>query len=82
MSKVSLNPKRKPQFNLGDIVTDSVTTLLVTDTYAGDIEVDSEKEFAGVILHSYTPEYSSGELHVGEKARFSCYNGTIIINSD
>lgn len=82
MSKVSLSPKRKPQFNLGDLVTDSVVTALITDTYSGDIEVTSETEFAGVVLHSHTPDYVTGEIIVGDKMRFSCYNGTVTINSD
>lgn len=80
MTKVSINHCNKPQFNIGDIVTNNSAVFMVTDHCEGQIEVD-ESEFMGVILYTNYPEYQIGEVSVLEKRSFSAFHGTITINS-
>lgn len=80
MTKVSISSHNKPEFNIGDIVTNNSAVFMVTDHCEGNIDVD-ESEFMGVVLYTNCPDYQIGEGGILEKSSFSAFHGTITINS-
>ena len=81
MSKVSISPRDKPKFNIGDIVTNNSAVFMVTDYFEGAIDVD-KSEFVGVVLYTKCQDYQIGDIEVLEKSLFSAFHGTITINPD
>lgn len=81
MSKVSISPRDKPKFNIGDIVTNNSAVFMVTDYFEGAVDVD-KSEFVGVVLYTKCQDYQIGDIEVLEKSSFSAFHGTITINSD
>lgn len=82
MARVTVEVKDKPLFKVGDVVNNSSRTMLVIDNQAaGELDVD-DSEFVGVVLQSSFTEDEVGDVCILDKAEFSPFHGTIIINSD